>query len=538
MAPGERAAWLSPLLVLDDDSRARYLALEEEEQVLAGAHFWILADPLWTRDGNEVFSEHLARWIETDLQIGSEPTDGSPWREDLIEVMIRFGTSPQWIRGMGAFGMEHEFQTGISIADRWSYLNSEFEPIGSVFTDREGMIPQEALDVSNQSISDSGMPLVGFGYIFAPPRGIRDLTVRYTPPRQSLLPPGEVLFAGTMTEGSWGVEEDFPLSGYDLPMGGAAARWFSPLAHQLAVFPRGDSVVVVAAYDLPAHGVSPSVRVDAGFALLPADDGLGEMRTFRADGSAGTGVFAMTAEAVPSFLSLELVIPEEGALARARYGVDLSPRPMGIPLLSDLLLITEGALPESLPGAVATARPSTRALPGEELGIYWELHGLDLLDLAEVPLSLALHPPPSGRLVGALQWLGERIGLLEDIMPIRTSWVEEVGEGSFMGRSIGFRFPEEREGRYLIELRVELPGREPLIALQEVEVTRSVLPTSQTAILVRRPLLTRIVANCGPGYPRLRCFIPNGNGVGPDDPSIYGHYGGVRHLSEFGYDGW
>jgi hypothetical protein len=378
----------------------------------------------------------------------------------------------------------------------------------------------------------SGLPDVGTGgRVFAPPRGIRDLIARHTIPRQSLLPPGEVLFAERMTEGRWDVEEDLPLTGYQLSMGEAPARWFSPLAHQLAVFPRGDSVVVVTAYDLPAHGVPLTTRVDAGFALLPADDGLGEMRAFRADGSASTGVFAVTAEAVPSFLSLELLIPEEGALARARYGVDLSPRPRGIPLLTDLLLVSAGALPQSLPDAISSARPSNRALPGEELGIYWELHGLDFLDLAEVPVSLTVHPPPRGGLVGAFQWLGERVGLLSEVLPIRTSWVEEVGEGSFMGRSIDFRFSEEGEGRYLVELQVDLPGREPLVSFQEVEVTHSPLTPSRPAIVVRRPLLTRVAVSCGPGYPGLRCWIRS-------DPSMFGHYGGARMLSSYGYDGW
>lgn len=529
MAPGERAAWLSPLLVLDDESRAGYLGLAEEDRALAGAHFWILADPLWTREGNEVFSEHLSRWIETDLQIGSEPIEGSPWGEDLIELMVRYGTSPQWIRGIGASAWEYELRLGMASVDRWTHLNGDIEIPESVFTTREGMIPE--ID-QEESAATSGIPVVGYSYIFAPPRGIRDLMVRYTPPRQSLLPPGDVLFSGTMTAGDWDVEEDLPLSGYDISMGGTTVRWFSPLAHQIAVFPRGDSVVVVAAYDLPAHGVPAGARVDAGFALFPAGDGLGDLRVARADGSSGTGVFALAAEAVPSFLSLELVIPEEEALARVRYGVDLSPRPAGVPLLTDMLVLREGALPETLPDAVAAARPSNRALPGEDLVIYWELHGLDLLEISEVPVSLALHNPPRGGLVGAFQWLGETIGLVGEPTPVRTSWLEEVGEGSFMGRSIGFRLPEEGEGRYLIELRVELPGREPLVSLQEVEVTRSVLPPSRPAVLVRRPVLTRIAGSCGQRRPDLRCSVE------ASDPSIYGHYGGRLHLGTFGYDGW
>jgi len=531
MDPGERAAWLSPLLALDDESRVRFGALSEAEQTMAGAHFWMLADPLWTREGNEVFSEHLSRWVGTDLQMGTEPIEGSPWGVDLIEVMVRYGTSPQWIRAHGAIARDTEVNT--NLADRWSYLSGGIEPIESVFVDGSGGLLDELSDELSEEVLANVSSMIDPRRLWAPPRGIRDLIMRVTPPRQSLLPPREVLFAGTMTAGQWDVEEDFPSTGYSISMGETTAMWFAPLAHQMAVFPRGDSVVVVASYDLPAHGVDASIRVDAGFALLPADNNtLGNLRVLRADGSTGTGVFAMTAEAVPSFLSLELVIPEEGALARARYGVDLSPRPMGIPTLSDLLLLLDGTLPESLPDAVSAARPSNRVLPGEPLGIYWELHGLDLFGLTEVPVSLAFHAPPAGGIVGAIRWLGERIGLLDEVQPIRITFMVEVGEGSFMGQSLGFRFPEVDEGRYLVELQVELPGREPLTALQEVEVTRSTLPPPRNAIIHRRPLLTRIVGNCGDFESPLRCWSRL------EDPSIFGHYGGVRHLSNYGYDGW
>jgi hypothetical protein len=409
------------------------------------------------------------------------------------------------------------------------------EPLGSVFTGEAGMLPED--DPLRSLISEVAIGMPSF-YMpdpemrWAPPRGIRDLVVRHSLPRQNVLPPSEVLFTETMTDGLWDVEEDFPLAGYNTPMGESTARWFAPLAHQMAVFPRGDSVVVVAAYDLPAHGVADSIRVDAGFALLPADGFLGDLRVIRADESEGTGVFAITTEAVPSFVSLELVVPEEGALARARYGIDLSPSPPGKPALSDILLLREGDLPESLPDAVGAARPSNRVLPGEEIAIYWELHGLDLLDLVEVPVSLVLHPPPPGGVGGFLRRIGEAIGLLNEIHPIRTTWMEEVGEGSFMGRSIGFRAPGADEGRYLIELRAELPGREPLITLREVEVTRSTIPTSRPRILIRRPLLTRSLGPCAPGSTGLRCLMNT------MDPSIFGHYGGTLHTGTFGYDGW
>lgn len=103
-----------------------------------------------------------------------------------------------------------------------------------------------------------------------------------------------------------------------------------------------------------------------------------------------------------------------------------------------------------------------------------------------------------------------------------------------MGRSLEFRFPEGREGVHIVEVRANLPGREPLVALQEVVVTRETLPPTRPVTLIRRPTLTRVARPCPPpGHYNLRCFLG-----GADDPSIFGHYGGERHLSTFGYDGW
>jgi hypothetical protein len=127
--------------------------------------------------------------------------------------------------------------------------------------------------------------------------------------------------------------------------------------------------------------------------------------------------------------------------------------------------------------------------------------------------------------------LGESIGILEEVLPIRTSWMEEGGDGSFVGRSFAFRAPLDDEGRYRIELRAELPGREALMTVQEVDVTRSTIPSPIPRIVIRRPLLTRSARWCGEGAAGLRCGI-FGN------PSSFGHYGGGLHPSDYGYDGW
>jgi hypothetical protein len=147
---------------------------------------------------------------------------------------------------------------------------------------------------------------------------------------------------------------------------------------------------------------------------------------------------------------------------------------------------------------------------------------------------------------GALRWLAETVGVLAEVAPIRTEWVEEVVAGPWMGRSLTFRIPQVSEGRYTLVLTATVPGREPVVAAREIEITRSIISQPTAGTLIRRPDLTR-PTGCLPetaitasafseadarDYTRTpRCmFSP--------DPSWFGHYGGADLLAEFGYEGW
>src|SRR5690606_25796425 len=114
----------------------------------------------------------------------------------------------------------------------------------------------------------------------------------------------------------------------------------------------------------------------------------------------------------PSLMSLEVVVPSERRLARARYGVDLAPVVPGLVSLSDLLLLREtDTLPESLEDAVGVTRGSSRLTVGERIGIYWEIYGLDARETPTLALSLRLLQSRTGW----LRRLAERAGLLREV---------------------------------------------------------------------------------------------------------------------------
>ncbi len=403
MEEEERKRWLDLSMILDDRSIRSYRRLEDADRGGFEERFWRLSDPLLTRPGNELRSEHLARHVWDQLQYRAQSTDGISWGYDLREILIRYGWPTGWERTRD----------------------------------------------------------------WGPTAGPPPLVSHYSSAPHYLLPPHETLIDETATAGEWEAEEPRSRTGYNIPLADSIARWFSPLAHQVAVFRRGDEAVVVAGYELPRDSVAEGALVRAGLALLPTTDLLAEPVVAIDEEGAVTGALMSRVPARPALMSLEIMVPSERRLARARYGLELQPVAPGLVSLSDLLLFDpSGTLPDSLPAAVPLMRGSDHGEPGEQIGIYWEIYGLDSRENPTVTMSLRLL---EGRR-GWLRRLAERAGLLREVAPIRLRWNEPTIAGPYMPRSITVEVPTVDPGRYTLELTVEADGREPLAVRRDLVV--------------------------------------------------------------------
>jgi hypothetical protein len=403
MEESERRSWTDLSLILDERSLRTYRRLRGDERVAFEDRFWHLADPLLTRPGNELRSEHYARHVWDQFQFRAQSTDGISWGYDLREILIRYGWPTGWER-----------------TREW-------------------------------------------GMAAGPP----PLISHYSSSPQYLLPPAAALLDDTGTEGIWEAEELRSRTGYNIPLADSIARWFTPLAHQLAVFRRGGTALVVAAYELPVDSVPDDATVEAGLAIIPTLEYLADARVALASDAGRSGAIVLDTPVEPVLLSLEVAVPSEHRLARARYGLDLAPASPDLLSVSDLLLLRGDApLPDSLHAAIDAARGSNRVRSGEEIGIYWEMYGLDHERTPAVTLSLRLL---EGR-TGWLRRLAERAGLMREAAPIRLRWEEGIREGPYQARSLTINIPPVAPGTYALELSVEAPGREQLSVRKEIEV--------------------------------------------------------------------
>ncbi|NIO30309.1 MAG: hypothetical protein GTN75_00760 [Gemmatimonadetes bacterium] len=267
----------------------------------------------------------------------------------------------------------------------------------------------------------------------------------------------------SVRQSDWQLDHEKPRSVY----APAYVSSFQELGHQLAVFPRRDSAIVVAAYQLVAEEPIDSGSYEA--ALIISRDPASAPAVA---GSRGTtrGVLAVAVEAVPTLLSLEMLSRADRRAARSRYGLRLEKVPVGLLALSDLLLLERAdRLPDSLAAAVPLARPLERVRPGERLGVYWEVFGLGP-GAEELSVSLTLAGESASWLRKTVEWLG----LASQNQPLTLDWQEAVpSPTAVLARSLAIDLPADLQpAEYVLMLQVTPFGRETLTSSRSIDVVR------------------------------------------------------------------
>lgn len=280
------------------------------------------------------------------------------------------------------------------------------------------------------------------------------------------VPPAEfVLDPASIRSDDWRLDPPRPRAEFAVPY----ASSFTFLEHQLARFRRGDSAVIVAAYDLRVEelenrraGTGSERRIasqaagadhETRAALVVLDREGVPTAAVQARGRGRSGGLTATAAPGPALVSIEVLVPEERRAARARYAVSFEPQAAG-PMASDLLVVEpHDPLPRTLAAAAGVARGSTRVKPGERIGIYFELYGLPP---ATVAATLALSVVP--RREGWMQRAARRLGLASEPSPLVLRWNEEVTGGRLpWGRTLAIDLPELPRGAHELRLEVTLP---------------------------------------------------------------------------------
>ena len=242
------------------------------------------------------------------------------------------------------------------------------------------------------------------------------------------------------------------------------AASFTSLAHQEALFRRGDSCLVAAATDLAADTLFARRDVRLALALAADEHAIVTAR----DSGVATGPRALLAAAPcqPFVLSLEAVAPRERHVARARYGVTLRPRTLLHPAISDLLLFDPPAdsLPATLDAVLPRAYGSTRVPADRTLGVFWEVYGVDPA-YGAVAVSLTLARQGTGFMRRILGIGGRR-------HDVRLEWQDVPRDSSVAPRALAIDLAGLAPGRYAIEVDVTPRGGRTLATRREIRIER------------------------------------------------------------------
>ena len=216
---------------------------------------------------------------------------------------------------------------------------------------------------------------------------------------------------------------------------------------QVARFLRGDTLVVVAAFDATGDSLLRHATSQLAVAAWPR----GGTRSDAVSGSGGALQVRMPRRVLHSggLVGVEVLDTLNGAVARFRSGIqDLSTGRLAV---SDLLLHAAGAVgpPASLREALTAALPAT-SVTDRKVGLYWETYGVAAGgEMLDVGLTLQRVDTPWLRRAAA------RLGLATRSTPLRIRWQESRGaEAGAAPRSVTVNLDALAAGTYRVTLTV------------------------------------------------------------------------------------
>jgi len=306
------------------------------------------------------------------------------------------------------------------------------------------------------------------------------------PEGREFAPPWRVLQLPSATmPGDWIPEDKRPRTAHTP----AYVPTLLPGVAQVAVFPRGDQVVVVAATQLPtkpepedpSNSRTGDERVAHGLVSWPRPELLDGPERFGlflvdeaghidgVDNGPGEGALHLEVPAGGYLMSVEAWAPEDGLGGRIRHGISTEVLPNDLTTLSDLVLLhPRGPLPQALVSALPSMRPSLELEADSQLVLGWEVFGLGWRQ-EDVSFKLSFSKENESFFGRIGRWLG----LGEREVPLQLGW-NETGPSQIgpWFRSVEVTIPEVEPGKYVFRLEVTTPGREELVQTRLVEIVR------------------------------------------------------------------
>lgn len=274
--------------------------------------------------------------------------------------------------------------------------------------------------------------------------------------------------APRLTRESWRLRESLARSRY----APRHLEGLSDLPHQLARFPRGDSMLVAVAYRVVDTTLAKDslaawlCHSEPGQQQIPRcarDDNEARDDIEARDGSAGVMLGIVPNDSIVT--SLEVYGQRSERAARARYTIDALSCAASW-CLSDLVLFdaSGGAVAAELDSVMRVAAAELRFTNRAPLGVFWEMQGAAG---SEKPVWLSLTVSPLRSSI--VRRIATRLKLAPELAPVRLRWQATL-RSDREGQVLTLQLPRNARGRYRVLLTVEAPNTPTLSAVRDIEL--------------------------------------------------------------------
>jgi hypothetical protein len=226
------------------------------------------------------------------------------------------------------------------------------------------------------------------------------------------------------------------------------------LEHQSALFRRGDSSLVVLAYDLRSDSVLARAS-DVRAALVLTQGEEADATIVRAPNKS-RGVITAHSVWAPLLMSAEVTSPTVRRSARARYGIR-PPYAVGVRVsLSDLLLFEPyGQLPTKLDDAIPHMMPTLTVRANRKVGFYWEAYGTNPAG-ETMGISVTVAPEVQDEQTKT-QRLKRALRIWKEAKPVTVQVQDVSARGQTMSpRAVEVDLSTLPPGPYLVELEIDV----------------------------------------------------------------------------------
>jgi len=251
--------------------------------------------------------------------------------------------------------------------------------------------------------------------------------------------------SGHMTDDDWKLDDARASTGY----APAYARSVHDLPSQIATFQRGDSTLVVAAWDARKDTTLLGRELQATLNIVAEGAPVARTSLALAPGKRGSlvkGAIATMAAIDSGIASLEVLAAEDRRAARRRIGIPARVR--GGLELSDVLLYAGSTELVSQLDQVRDSMLTSTSLSTRVVGAYWEVYGVSE---ASGPIAFSLSVEPFD--IGWTRRLAERVGLTDPATGLRLQWQDAPRSvNGILGRGVRVDLSRLRSGKYRLTL--------------------------------------------------------------------------------------